>query len=63
MANTPFTGARVDPAVLDAVREVHDLADAPDPVVIRFALALAARLDPARLARVHIGRPPVRQET
>jgi hypothetical protein len=58
MARTPRAGFRVDPGLVDAARGELGLTDAPVSVVVRYALALAARVDPAKVARVPIGRRP-----
>lgn len=61
MARTALVNARLDPALIEAAREAQGLAGEPVSVVIRYALALAGRLDPAGVA-VRPGRPRTRRE-
>lgn len=61
MARTQHTATRVDQEVIDAVRTRHGLADAPVSVVVRYALAVAGGLDPAKVARLPLGNPTFRK--
>jgi hypothetical protein len=56
MAHTQRTDFRVDPDVIDAVRERYGLADAPLSVVVRYGLAVAGGLDPRKVSRLPRGR-------
>ena len=55
MASTRASGARLDPALIDAARDRAGLTGASVSTVIRYALAVLAGVDPERAIAVRRG--------